>query len=86
MRQLKVYGGLLNNPNPSPDRPSYKRQERVVCAVYSQKELKDIIDGQESQGRISLNWIRDYWCITGNKEELELALAKPHQIIWTGRT
>ena len=86
MKQLKVYGGMLTNPNPPPDRPLHKRQERVVCAVTSQKELKDIIDGEERHGRISLNWIRNYWCITGNKEEIELALAKPHQLIWTGRT
>ncbi len=86
MKQLKVYGGMLSNPNPPPDRPSHKRQERVVCAVYSQKELKNIIDATEGIGRASLNWIQNYWCITGNKKELELALAKPHQIIWTGRT
>jgi len=29
---------------------------------------------------------RKVGCITGNKEEIALALAKPHQIIWTGRT
>lgn len=39
MKELKVYGGMLFNPNPPLDKPRHKRQERVVCAVYSQKEL-----------------------------------------------
>ncbi len=86
MKQLKVYGGILTNPNPPPDRPIHKRQEWVVCAVNSQKELLGIIDKVDGVGRVSLNWIRDYWCVTGNKAEIELALGKPHQIIWTGRT
>ncbi len=86
MKQLKVYGGMLTNPNPPPDRPSHRRQERVVCATTSQKELFDIIDKAGIAGRVSLGFLRDYWCITGNKEEIELALAKPHQLIWTGRT
>lgn len=86
MKQLKVYGGILTNPNPPPDRPLHKRQERVVCAVTSQKELLDILDKVGTAGRVSLNWIRNYWCVTGNAEELKLALAKPHQLIWMGRT
>ena len=79
MQKLKVYGGILFNPNPPPDRPTHKRQERVVCAVYNQKELASITG-------VSLCVIHTYWCITGNEEELKLALAKPHQLIWTGRT
>ncbi len=86
MKQLKVYGGILTNPHPPPDRPLHKRQERVIAAVFSQKELLNLIDAIEGTGRVSLNWIRNYWCITGNEQEIKLAVAKPHQIIWTGRT
>ena len=78
MKELKVYGGALMNPNPPPDRPIHKRQERVVCAVYTKKELAELAN-------INQGIIKDYWCITGNKEEIERALAKPHEIIWTGR-
>lgn len=86
MKQFKVYGGMLTNPNPPSDRPLHKRQERVVCAVYSQKELVNIIKETPGTFRTSLNEIRNYWCVTGNKEEIELALAKPRQLIWMGRT
>lgn len=85
MKELKVYGGMLFNPNPPPDRPSHKRQERVICAVGTQKELLDILD-KAKVGPVSSGYIRNYWSITGNKAEIELALAKPHQLIWTGRT
>ena len=84
-KQLKVYGGMLTNPNPPPDRPLHKRLERVVAAVTSQKELATLADAG-SVGRVSLGYIQAYFCITGNAEELKLALSKPHQLIWTGRT
>lgn len=84
MKQLKIYGGMLTNPNPPLDRPLHKRQERVIAAVYSQKELVDIIKNTEDIARVSLNEIRNYWCVTGNQEEIKLALAHPHQLIWTG--
>jgi len=70
MNQLKVYGGMSYNS-------SYK-QERVVCAVYSQKEVAQLTGN-------SINYIRDYWSITGNREEIEKATANPHKLIWTGR-
>ena len=85
MKQLKVYGGMLFNPHPPPERDFNRRQERVICAVSSQKELVSICAGA-SVGRVSLNYIRNYFGVTGNKEEIALALAKPHQLIWTGRT
>ena len=86
MKQLKVYGGMLLNPDSPPDRPLHKRQERVIAAVYSQKELVGIIQNAKVAGRVSLSNIRDYWCVTGNETEIKLALISPHQLIWTGRT
>lgn len=70
-RKLKVYGGRPMNPT------TYK-QERCVVAVYSQRELAQILG-------CSLYGISGWWCITGNKEEIEMALAKPRTPIWAGK-
>jgi len=70
MTQLKVWGGMPTNGN--------HRQERCVVAAKSQKDVARII-GE------SLYRIRGWWCVTGNKEEIEKALAKPNTPIWMGR-
>ena len=71
MRKLKVYGGM-------PINPANHKQERCVVAAYSQKEVAQI------RG-CSLYEISGWWCITGNQEEIQKALAKPHTPIWMGR-
>ncbi len=68
--KLKVYGGNLFNQD-------YK-QERVVCAVANQKEVAELT-------KQSSYYVRGWWSITGNAEEIEKALANPHKLIWTGR-
>ena len=70
MKTLKVYGGLRFN--------KAGKQERVICAVNSQREVAKLT-GE------SLYYIRDYWAITGNDEEIKQALANPHQLIWAGK-
>ena len=70
MRKLKVYGGM-------PIGPMTRRQERCVVAAYNQKEVAQIM-GQ------SVYEISGWWCVTGNKEEIEKALAQPHTPIWMG--
>ena len=70
MKELKVFGGMPFNAN--------HRQERCVIAAYSQKQVAEIIG-------TSLSDIRGWWCVTGNKEEIEKALAKPLTPIWMGR-
>ncbi len=71
MKELKVYGGM-------PFNPTHHKQERCVVAAYSQKEVAAIM-------QTSLGEIRNWWCITGNKEEIEKATANPHKPIWMGR-
>lgn len=68
--KLRVYGGLLFNKN--------CKQERVVCAVNNQGEVVELTGS-------SLYYIRGWWSETGNEEEIKQAIAKPHQLIWTGR-
>jgi hypothetical protein len=70
MKRLKVYGGMPLNKD--------HIQERAVAAVFNQKELAELTG-------CSLYEIRGWWCETGNKEELEKALANPHKLIWMGR-
>lgn len=71
MRRLKVYGG-------TPFNPASWKQERCVVAAYSQQEVAQVMG-------CSLGEIRGRWRMTGNKEEIERALAKPHTPIWMGR-
>ena len=34
----------------------------------------------------SVGYIRDYWCATGNKKEIEIATSKPNTLFWCENT
>ena len=69
MRKLKVYGGMAFHNH---------KQERAICAVFNQAEAAQLSD-------VEISYIGNYWCVTGNADEINQALAKPHQLIWTGK-
>lgn len=80
-RKLKVYGitascrsehrHLLDSDMP------WRIQVRYVAAVASQKEFADLLS-------TTIGTIRPYMSRTGNEEEIELAMAKPHTLIFIG--
>lgn len=65
MGKLKVYGGLVFS--------NLGSQVRVIIATTSQIKAAQA-------ACISVNQLRNYWSITGNKTELEIALAHPGQM------
>ena len=76
-RKLKVYGitSRVKSEHRHLIKHPYKDQVRYVAAVTSQKEFAKLLD-------CGLSFIRDFGCITGNTKEIELALAKPHTLIF----
>ena len=67
MRKLKVFGGNLDGRN------------RQIVACYSFKNCADTIEN--IRGSCSYSYIKDYWCETGNKNEIEVALKNPFALI-----
>ena len=65
--ELKVFGGLTTSQN--------GKQTRSIVAANSIKEVAKLTG-------LSQYFIRGWWSITANKEERELALNKPHTVIY----
>jgi hypothetical protein len=63
-RPLKVWGGLIFRGG---------KQCRTVVAATSQAKAAEALG-------CTLSEIRGWWAETGNKKELEVALAKPGQV------
>ena len=68
MSKLKVYGGLTFHKE-----QGKLVQHRTIVATTSQKRVAELT-GE------SLYYIQNYWAITGNEEELEIALKNPEQV------
>lgn len=78
-RKLKVYGvtdfcrrehrHLLDSKRP------WRTQVRYVAAVFNQKEFADLLS-------TTIGQIKPYMSRTGNEREIELAMAKPHTLIF----
>lgn len=62
MAKLKVFGGLTFAKG--------RGQVRTIVAETSQKKAAEKLD-------VSVNYLRDYFSVTGNPVECETALAKP---------
>lgn len=68
--KLKVFGGLTIKNG---------KQVRTIVATTSQQKAADLVG-------ISLGHLRDYWSVTGNPVELELALSKPNAVFISDST
>ncbi len=64
---MRVYGGWLFIKG---------SQVRCLVATTSQQNVATIT-------KQPMSFIRAYWAITGNKEEIELAMKKPESLIIT---
>lgn len=64
MSKLKVYGGNLEGRN------------RAIIAATSMKAAVQVIKDAYFY-RMSLHEFRNYWCETGNEEEIRVAKASP---------
>lgn len=62
--KLKVFGGLTMVKG---------KQVRTIVATTSQQKAADLVG-------VSVGYIRDYWAITANAIELEVALASPDTV------
>lgn len=62
--KLKVYGGLTITNG---------KQVRTIVATTSQQKVAELTG-------LPVKYIRDYWSITGNNLELEIALASPNTV------
>ena len=61
MKKLKVWGGTYYG------RETQFRTSRAVIAGYSKKQIAELAG-------VSLYGLNGYWCETGNKEELSIAI------------
>ena len=66
-KKLKVYGGMSFVDG---------KQVRTIVATTSKKRVVELTGN-------SLYYINDYWSITGNKLEVESALARPETMLYT---
>lgn len=74
-KKLKVYGvTTICKPEDLEDVKQWRVQCRYVAAVFNQKEFADLFG-------TTIGQVKDM-CITGNKKEIELAMAKPHTLIF----
>ena len=64
MTKLKVYGGFIFIKTD---------QCRTIVATTSQRIVAELLD-------LTLHEIQNYWSITGNEEELAIALANPGRV------
>lgn len=62
--KLKVFGGLMIING---------KQVRIIVAATSQKKAAELTG-------VSLAHLRDYWSVTGNAVELDVALSKPNTV------
>lgn len=69
-RELKVYGGRYYISSPRRRAVAHRQFQRAIVAANTKKEAARVAD-------ISLNELRNYWCITGNETEVAIATAKP---------
>jgi len=78
-RKLKVYGVTAfcrsEHRHLLDPKRSWRTQVRYVAAVFSQKEFADLLG-------TTIGQIRDYMGRTSNEKEIELAMAKPHTLIF----
>ena len=79
-KKLKVYGIIDMVRKEDRDDQFYKDfpwrvQARYVAAVFSAKEFADLLGA-------SVGYVRNYGSVTGNKKEIELAMDKPHTLIF----
>lgn len=66
--KLKVYGGWSFHNG---------KQERTVIAAYTQRQVAELTGNP-------LSYIRGWWAITANREEVELAMENPLTVIYVG--
>lgn len=66
MKNYKVWGGLTMQKG---------TQIRTVIATKTKKKAVELLN-------FSYNYFNDYWCETGNKNEIKLALSMPETIIY----
>lgn len=64
---LKVFGGDMFNHQ--------HKQVRTIVAAHTQKEAAKLTG-------LSLYYFREYWCETGNDDELSIALSAPGIVFW----
>lgn len=65
---MKVYGGSCFING---------KQVRAIIACKYKKDAIDILN-------LSYAYFKDFWCETGNDEELKIALSKPYMIFYRG--
>ena len=73
MKKYKVWGGITHQKG---------NQVRTIVATTSKKRAVEILN--EYGHNISYYYFNDYWCKTGNKHEIKLAVSQPETIFYMG--
>lgn len=69
---MKVFSGLYSIALASDE--SHHAQHKAVVATTSQKKAAEIVG-------VSLRDIATYWSLTGNKDDIAIALARPETLM-----
>ena len=64
MSKLKVFSGLIHIKG---------EQRRTIVATTSQGKVTELVG-------LTLHEVQNYWCVTGNEEEMAIALANPERV------
>ena len=65
-KRLKVYGGMVMR---------LTGQHRAVIAAHNASEVAAAI------GNATAHYVRGYWCVTGNENEIQIAMANPGKLM-----
>ena len=77
MAKLKVFGmtTIVLKEDRTKITHEHRNQVRYVAAVFSAKEFASLLN-------TNLFQVKNYASITGNKKEIDLAIANPHKAIF----
>lgn len=76
---MKVYGGTLHLPNHPYS--TLQGQVRAVVMAYSRAEVVRLLDAAGFPNQRS--YVKDFWGVTGNPEEVAVASRHPGTILVT---
>lgn len=79
-RKLKVYGGLINRSEIGIFNGNHHPQVRAIVASTTKKGALEII--QKYSRCETMHSFSNYWCKTGNAEELRIATANPGRLFY----
>jgi hypothetical protein len=78
---MRVYGGWIFGRVPG--LPQHSRQIRAIIAASSRQQVVDAFHALGDRN-MTVSFLSNYWCETGNEVEVALAMSSPGTIFVSG--